>query len=106
MDALKNLAREHLLRRPVEIDHVALARASERGAEAARLMEHPLIVEAFERIEAAYMRAWRGSALEELDKREQAWTAVLLLADVKNFLHATMRDGEGATERLRAAAED
>jgi hypothetical protein len=106
MDNLVRLAKERLLRRPVEVDEIALEKARERGAEAQRLIEHPLVIEAFERVEAAYMRAWRTSAMEEVEKRERAHDAVLLLTDLKGFLHAVMRDGEGAAELLRKAAED
>jgi hypothetical protein len=97
---------EHLLRKPVEVDEVKLEKLRERGAHAEELLKNPLLLEWFETVEAAYMQAWRTSGMKDLEKRERSWTAVLLLADLRNLLGTWVRDGEGAAERIREVAED
>lgn len=99
------LAQTKLLRKPAEPDEHALAVARHRGEQAEQLLKHELLAEAFTKVEAVYMDAWRNSDSLDIDRRERAWVAVGLLADLKNALVAVVREGEAATKKVAALAQ-
>ena len=105
MNAVANLMHRMTLRKPVEHDEGKLAAQAERGRHAKALLEDELLVEAFEKVDAFYMDAFRNSGAEEIETRERAWTALSLLKDVRAAIEGVARDGRVAAttlERLRA----
>lgn len=108
MSALRQtieLAKAHMLRKPTEPDEHALAVARSRGEHAKQLLADELLTEAFERVERVYMDAWKTSDALDIDRRERAWTAVGLLADVRNALITMVRDGDAATKKVKQLAD-
>lgn len=78
----------------------------ERGDRAKRLMEDPLLQEGFANIEAALIKAWKGSAADETLRREDAWRSLKLLEKLRTGLVVAMSDGQKAgAELLRIEAE-
>ncbi len=100
MSFAANLMHRMTLRKPVEHDELKLAAQAERGARAKALLEDELLVEAFEKVDAFYMAAFRNSGAEEIDTRERAWTALSLLKDVRSALEGVARDGRVAQQTI------
>lgn len=94
------------LRKPVEVDEVALAQAAQRGARAEALLRDEELMQAFTDVESVYLNSWRSSGALEVDLRERSWTAVQLLADLRNALLARVRDGAVANEKLAKQIRD
>jgi hypothetical protein len=100
LDAFRSFRDARLLRKPVEVDEYALRKQRERGEQADRLLADPLFVEAFDTVERVYMDSWRASGHDEIEKRERAWTAVQLLADLRAAITKVVRDGAVAEDSL------
>jgi len=79
---------------------------SRRGDEAARLLQHPLLIEAFELIEQEYTEQWKNSPARDEDGRQSIWLALKNLHKVKGHLEYTMETGKVAkASLLQQAAE-
>jgi|FLOH01.1.fsa_nt_gi hypothetical protein len=65
----------------------------ERADMARFLLEHPLLVEAFEGIEATYTSAWRDSRPDEGAARERVYIALQVLASVRGHLESVVMGG-------------
>lgn len=74
----------------------------QRAGQAQLLLEHPLLKEAFEKLEAEIMTRWRetGTAESETYKRERLWLAVNLLAKIKDGLRSVVENGKVAKATL------
>lgn len=70
------------------------------GREAEELLNHPLLVDAFDKMEEAYLSAWRGSKLPDLEERERLWLAVQVLAEVRNHLRVVVENGVVANKEI------
>lgn len=68
----------------------------DRGAKAAALLENPLLTEAFDELEAAYVAAWKDSPAGDRDARERAWTAVRIIIGVRAHLEKVVTNGSAA----------
>lgn len=68
----------------------------DRGERAKRLLENELIVEAFEKIEAEITESWRNSAVDEAEKRHNAYLMGLLLERFKQHFRVIVAGGEKA----------
>lgn len=88
------------LRKPVEVDEFALARAAERAARAEALLRDEELQDAFFAVESVYVNAWRTSDALDVDLRERSWVAVQLLSDLKHALIQHVREGSVANDRL------
>lgn len=88
------------LRKPKEIDEVALRQAAERGERAARLAQDESFAEAVKKVEAVYMEAWRNADPFDVDTRERAWIATKLLDDLRSQIIATVREGVAAQKQI------
>ena len=65
-----------------------------KGKRAEELLEEPLIVEAFEEIERAYIDGWKSSKARDAEGREQLFLAINILNNVREHLKAAIRDGK------------
>lgn len=74
-----------------------------RGDKAKRLLEDALLVEAFATVEAAYLGAWKNTALGETQAREMAYMAVRTLADVRAAIRRVVTDGQIANAEIERA---
>jgi hypothetical protein len=71
-----------------------------RGAQAHALMQHDLLQEAFARLEADYIAAWRASPARDTDGRERLWQAVNVVGLVRSHLVKIVSDGKLAQRQL------
>ena len=83
-------------------DELALNKAAERGARAARLLEDDLLKEAFETLDRDYTKAWRETAARDTDARERLWQATQVLGKVRDHLLAVANNGKLAQRELDA----
>jgi hypothetical protein len=73
-----------------------------RGEEARRLLEEPLVVEAFATVEAGLRRQWEASSEGETEARERSWLMLKLLRRVRALLTEAMETGRLAETQLAA----
>jgi len=74
--------------------------AISRGARAKLLIEDELLKEAFARLEADYIAAWKTWAASDTAGRERIWMAVNVLGKVRDHLGVVMADGKLAQRQL------
>jgi hypothetical protein len=73
------------------------------AAERARAyIEDPLLVGAFEALDARFLMAWRNSPADQPEMRERLWHHLQALAEVRAELNRALEDGAMA----RAALDD
>lgn len=81
-------------------DEAKLRLQQNRGERAKRLLENDLILDAFQKIEAEIMAAWKGSAADDEKGRYNAYLMFRLLQNFKQqFTHA-VATGEAAGKQL------
>lgn len=64
-----------------------------RADEAKRLLEHPLIREAFANLRLNYFEAWVAVAPEKVNERDAVYHAARVLSDVEAHLRIVMSQG-------------
>jgi len=85
-------------------DELALNKAAERGARAARLLDDELLKEAFETLERDYIKAWRETAARDTDARERLWQAVQVVGKVRDHLVTVVNGGKLAQREMNEIA--
>lgn len=83
-------------------DHEAQA----RGARAADLLENDLLKEAFAKLEADYIAAWRATAPDNQIGREKLYLAINVIGKVKEHLTQVVSDGKVAAAQLAQIANE
>lgn len=78
-----------------------LERAINRGQKARDLMANELLTEAFAKLEADYISAWRTTRALDKDAREKLWQAVNIVGKVRDHLGKVLADGKLAQSELR-----
>lgn len=81
-------------------DEHALHRDIDRAGRAKTLLEDALLIEAFDRIEADYIKGWRDSTARDTDARERLWQAVQVIGKVREHLKVLVRGGTLARAEL------
>ena len=82
-----------------------------RGRDAQALIQHPLLVEAFEAVESEVMHQWKNSPARDEAGREKLWLSLKLLQKVRSQLESVIQTGQVAEvtlaqrlgQRLRSA---
>jgi hypothetical protein len=69
-----------------------------RGRAAERLLNDPLMIEAFESIERSIMEEWKACRWPR--RRDRLWTELKLLSRVKGHLAQTIASGKLAKQQL------
>jgi hypothetical protein len=82
-----------------------LNEALSRAARAAALMENELLAEAFTKLDADYVRAWRVTPGRDVAAREKLWQAVNVVALVRDHLGKIVADGKLAQAELNMRAK-
>lgn len=86
-----------------------LEQQAQRGTEAERLLEHPLLVEAFAVIEQDITDKWTNSPARDSDGRERLWTQLKLLQRVRAEIQTVAETGKVAqatlAQRFREAGQ-
>jgi hypothetical protein len=72
---------------------MTLAEEIQRGIDAQRLIEEPLLIEAFEKIEQEVFEAWRTSPVRDQEAREKLYLTQAMLTKLKLHLQSVMETG-------------
>lgn len=83
-------------------DELALRRKVAAAERARAYIDDPLLVGAFEALDARYLLAWRNSPADKPEMRERLWLYLQAIAEVRAELNRALEDGEMA----RAALDD
>lgn len=79
---------------------MSLERELRRGEHARRLLEDPLLVEAFDAVETGLRSAWAATGEAEERERERLWLMLRLLARVRGYITSVMETGKLADRQL------
>lgn len=79
-----------------------LRRIASQAERARAIIEDPLLVNAFEQLDARFLAAWRNSPADQPELRERLWHHIQALAEVRAELNTVLNDGTMA----RAALEE
>lgn len=75
---------------------------SRRGEQARRLLEEPLLQEAFATVESSLRDAWTATSDEAAAERERLWLMLKLLGRVRAHLTDAMETGKLSDRQLSA----
>jgi hypothetical protein len=78
--------------------------AASRGARAEALLNDELLKEAFDTLDAAYVKAWRDTGAKDDDARQRLWQAVQIVSKVKDHLQSVASGGKLAQRELNDLA--
>jgi hypothetical protein len=81
-----------------------LNEAMSRAARAEQLLGNELLAEAFVKLDADYVRAWRVTPARDVAAREKLWQAVNVVALVRDHLTKMISDGRLAQAELNMRA--
>lgn len=82
-------------------DELALRTELARAGQAEELLKHPLLVEAFDVVEAFYIQAWKNSKLSESEGREKLWRVMQIIPLVKEHIQHVAANGAMAKHALK-----
>jgi len=86
-------------------DEIALAKATERAAQAQRLLDDKMLTEAFKGLEEAYTAAWRATTIDDVSGREKLFLAINVVGKVRDHLTAIVNNGKLAQAELKDLAQ-
>lgn len=86
-------------------DNAKLAEQQARGERARQILEDPVVKGFFAQAEEETMAAWRHSAVDETELREDAWRMYQALQRLRRCFEATIANGEFARKELLAKRE-
>lgn len=81
-------------------DDDKLNRDITRGGQAQSLLNNELLQDAFAKLEADYLDAWKRSPARDTDGRERLWQAVQIVQRVKEHLGHVASGGKLAQKNL------
>ncbi len=87
-----------------EADEHKLRLQAERGAKAEALIDNELFAEAFDKLDAEYIKKWRATGGDENTARERIWMGIQTLAIVRDHIKSIARNGKIAQINLEALA--
>jgi hypothetical protein len=73
---------------------------AQRGQDAKRLLDDPLLKEAFDAIEQEFVDQWKKAPVRDVEGREKLWLMLQLLNKVHSHLEAVMASGRLAEATL------
>ena len=68
----------------------------EREREAKKLLDNPVFIEAFSKLEEELLDLWKMSGSTDIDQRESFWLAVRLLDRIKVHIQSIVETGHMA----------
>lgn len=77
-----------------------LQEEANRAVRAKSLMDDPLLKEAFDRLDAEYVKAWRETNARDDDARQRLWQAVNLVGKVRDHLAIVLANGKLAQAQI------
>lgn len=78
----------------------------EKGEQAERLMENPVLVEALDKLEGEYLKAWRDSPLNAVEMRETAFVMVRAVDRLRQQLNEFATNGKIERDSIRKTLTD
>ena len=81
-------------------EELALRRRVAAADRARAYIEDPLLVAAFEALDARYLLRWRNSPADKPEMRERVWLYLQAIAEVRAELNTALEDGEMARAAL------
>lgn len=72
----------------------------QRGKDAEYLLQHPLLVEAFEVIEKEVTEQWQNSPARDVEGREKLWLSLKLLNRLQAQIKSVVETGQVAQATL------
>ena len=79
---------------------MTLPQESRRGEQARRLLDDPLLQEAFAAVDGALREAWVATADDAVGERERLWLMLKLLGRLRGHLAETIETGRLAERQL------
>lgn len=79
---------------------MSLSKQVERGNHAKRLLDDPLLQEAFQIVEQAIHEQWANSPLRDVEGQMALRVMLNHLRDLKSVLEVALADGKAAVEEL------
>jgi len=73
----------------------------QRGTKAKLLLEDPLLIEAFQKLESEYFDAWKQSSVEATEQREKIWLMYATVSSVQAQLASVIVTGKMAEDQLK-----
>lgn len=86
-------------------DEIALTKATERAAQAQRLLDDKMLAEAFKGLEEAYTSAWRATTIDDISGREKLFLAINVVGKVRDHLTAIISNGKLAQAEMKQLAQ-
>ena len=78
-----------------------LKKEAKLGVDAERVLEEPLLKEAFETLENAYLDGWRFSQPDDTKGRERIHMSIYCIGKVKQHLRSVIANGKLAEDELK-----
>jgi len=85
---------------------MTLEQESRRGEQARRLLDDPLLQEAFGSVDGALRNAWVATDEDATPERERLWLMLKLLGRVRSHLVQVLETGKLADAQLAARQQD
>lgn len=86
-------------------DEITLTKATERAAQAQRLLDDPMLKDAFKTLEDGYQAAWRTTLIDDISGREKLFLAVNVIGKVRDHLAGIVNGGKLAKAELQEIAK-
>lgn len=86
-------------------DEIKLTRATEQAAQAQRLLDDPMLKDAFKTLEDSYLSAWRATLIDDVSGREKLFLAVNVIGKVRDHLSGVVNGGKMAKAELDEIAK-
>jgi hypothetical protein len=77
----------------------------DRGTRAERLLNDPMLTEAFESVKAAILLAWASAPMRDREGAHELKLMLKLLSDVRSALEVALADGKIAAAELQRQNE-
>jgi hypothetical protein len=87
------------------VSEIALTKATERAAQAQRLLDDKMLQDAFKGLEEAYTGAWRATTIDDVSGREKLFLAINVVGKVRDHLTAIVTNGKLAQAELKELAQ-
>lgn len=85
-------------------NEVSLTKATEKAAQARRLLDDAMLKAAFKSLEDGYLAAWRATTIDDIAGREKLFLAVNVIGKVKDHLAKVIDGGKLANAELQDLA--
>jgi len=82
------------------MNEAKLRTQQERAAHAERLLNDPLLKEAFDKLDEEFVRTWRQTSVNDTEARERIYSLCTALEAIKQHLAGVIVDGKIAKMNL------